>query len=171
MAASTNKPSDSDKAKQSNDSSTKVHFSEKGAYKYVKGKREPISIRINRGLYSRFKPVAQRVFGSVCRAVEIYMVTIIETAETGVHFSNTEQPINIEKIVIERNLRPRRKLVSEGEVEQEVVKTGQELGCDFCGRVPVVGRFRHLASGIEKGTCSSHATRLRNRSDWIDIQK
>lgn len=110
MASSTNKPSDSDKTKQSNDSSTKVHFSEKGAYKYFKGKREPISIRINRGLYSRFKPVAQRVFGSVCRAVEIYMVTIIETAETGVHFSNTEQPINIERIVIERNLRPRRKL-------------------------------------------------------------
>jgi hypothetical protein len=110
MASSTNKPSDSDKTKQSNDSSTKVHFSEKGAYKYFRGKRKPISIRIDPGLYKRFKPLAKHVYGSVCRAVEIYMVAIIEVIETGVHFSDTEQPIKIDKIVIERNLRPRRKL-------------------------------------------------------------
>lgn len=96
---------------------SKVHFSETCAYKYITGIREPHGIRVDTGLYLRFKPVAKRVYGSVCRAVEIYMIALIETVEKGVHFSNTDKPIHIEKIVIERNLRPRRKLIVKEEVE------------------------------------------------------
>jgi hypothetical protein len=83
------------------------------------GIREPISIRIDTGLYSAFKPLSKRVFGSTCHAIEVYMIGFVETIERGgVHFSNTVQPINIESIVIERRLRERRKL----EVETEVIE-------------------------------------------------
>ena len=53
------------------------------------------------------------------------MIALIETAENGVHFSNTvNQPIQIEKIVIERNLRPRRALeLTEETTEIKQVKT------------------------------------------------
>lgn len=97
-----------DKPKQN--SMTNVHFLENHVYKYVSGDRKPIAIRIDSGLYSRFKPLAKRVYGSVCHAVEVYITALISAVETGVYFSTTEKPINIENIVIERNLRPRRKL-------------------------------------------------------------
>lgn len=92
------------------DSSEKVHFLESGAYKYMSGERVSTGIRVDSGLYSRFKQVSKHVYGSTCRAFELYMIALIETTENGVHFSDTQQPIRIEKIVIERNLRPRRSL-------------------------------------------------------------
>lgn len=134
---------------------TKVHFSEKGAYKYVTGTRQPISIRIDTGLYSRFKPLAKRVFGSVCRAVEIHMVTIIEAVENGVHFSNTVTPINIGKIVIERNLRPRRKLEVEGE--------GAVCGFNFCNKVAVSSGV-YIAREKEFLLCEKHLLDAKNNS-------
>ena len=87
-----------------------MHFSKSAAYKYMSGKRKPISIRIDTGLYSRFKPLSKRIYGSTCKAIEIYIIALIEAAETGVHFSDTAKPIQIEKIVIERKLRERRNL-------------------------------------------------------------
>jgi len=147
------------------DSKTKVYFSKKGAYKYIEGKREPITIRIDKGLYKRFKPLAKRVYGSVCRAIEIYIVTLIEATENGVHFSNTEKPINIEKIVIERNLRSRRKL----EIEEEVYERVVLPKCGFCGKPLVVARFRHVKSGREMQACDYHTDNLRKRSDWVEV--
>jgi len=91
--------------------SEKVHFLKSDAYKYMSGERKPTGIRVDSGLYKRFKQVSKASFGSTCRAIEICMIAIIETAEKGVHFGNTvNQPIQIEKIVIERNLRTRRSL-------------------------------------------------------------
>ena len=101
------------------DGMTNVHFLENAVYKYMSGDRKPIAIRIDSGLYGRFKPLAKCVYGSVCRAAEVYMVSFILAVESGVHFSNTDRPINIGKIVIERNLRSRRKL----EVTEEVTTT------------------------------------------------
>jgi len=134
-----------------------VHFSEKGAYKYVSGVREPISIRIDTGLYARFKPLAKRVHGSVCRSIELYITTLIESVETGVHFSHTERPINIDKIVIERNLRPRRKLEFEDSFEDHEISSvveGSRDSCAVCGRPS-------FARGINKDgsrvfLCRSH---------------
>ena len=147
-----------------NDSITNVHFSERGAYKYLSGVREPIAVRIDTGLYQAFKPVAKRVYGSVCRAIEVYITTLIEATEKGVHFSNTEKPINIEKIVIERNVRVRRAL----EVEEETVVKVVEPCCDFamCSRRPLVAVFRDVESGIEKKVCSYHASNLREHPKW-----
>jgi hypothetical protein len=76
-------------------------------------------MRIDTGLYSAFKPLSKRVYGSTCHAVEVYMIGFVETIQRGgVHFSNTVQPIRIDNIVIERRLRERRKL----EVETEVTE-------------------------------------------------
>ena len=98
-----------------------MHFSEKPYPKYLTGIREPISIRIDTGLYSAFKPLSKRVYGSTCHAIEIYMIGFVETIERGgVHFSNTVQPIRIDNIVIERRLRERRKLEVETEVTERM---------------------------------------------------
>ena len=157
----------SGKPKQQDNSKTKVHFSETTAYKYMTGQREPITIRIDRGLYARFKPLAKRVYGSVCHAVEIYIITLIEAVENGVHFSNTNKPINIEKIVIERNLRSRRKL--EIEEETEVIERVALPRCDFCHKPLVIAQFKHLKSDLVKKACDFHARVLRERSDWVEV--
>jgi len=118
-------------ATPSSDSITNVHFSEQEASCYVSGVRAPIAIRIDTGVYKRFKPLAKRVYGSTCKAVETSMISIIEACEKGVHFSNTGKPIKIDKIVIERNLRPRRDLRivdCSGIVESEAWK------CQVCGK-------------------------------------
>jgi hypothetical protein len=112
---------------KTNDSMTKEHFLENAVYKYMTGQREPITIRIDKGLYSAFKPLAKRVYGSVCRAAEVYMVSFILAVESGVYFSNTDRPINIEKIVIERNLKPRRNLAFVEEEEVEEVATTRRV--------------------------------------------
>jgi hypothetical protein len=88
------------------------------------GRRKLVGIRVDEDLYKAFKPVAKRVFGSVCRPIESFMVSILALQESGVNFGST---IKIEKQIIERNLRPRRKL--EYEVEVEDVDC-----CGLCGR-------------------------------------
>lgn len=86
------------------------HFSNYIKMEWKKGKRFPISIRINDKLYAEFKTVSKQLYGSTCRAVENYMAAVVLSARQKVHFSNTQQPIQIGKIVIERNLKPRRSL-------------------------------------------------------------
>jgi len=141
---------------------TNVHFSGRGAYRYVSGDRKPIAIRIDTGLYSVFKPLAKRVYGSVCRAVEIYITTLIEAVENGVHFSNTEQPIRIEKIVIERNLRPRRNLeFSDGLAEGE--------RCLYCHKLSV-DRLRSLKDGRVYPVCGFHVQELLSSGNWSVLE-
>ena len=117
-SATAKRISETQNQKTNSPSSEKVHFLESATNKYMSGVRKPISSRRDTGLYKRYKQVAKAVYGSVCRADELYMIALIETVEKGVHFSNTmNQPIQIEKIVIERNLRPRRALEVAGEEE------------------------------------------------------
>jgi hypothetical protein len=59
------------------------------------------------------------------------MIALIETAEKGVHFSDTmNRPIQIEKIVIERNLKSRREMVLVE--EEETTKTVISKTEGFC---------------------------------------
>ena len=69
--------------------------------------RKVISIRVDSGLYKAFKPIAKAFFGSVCRPIEAFMASIITCNNKEVSFGNT---IKIEKLHIERNFKPRRKL-------------------------------------------------------------
>jgi len=155
---------------QEPDSITNVHFSGKGVPAYVSGRREPIAIRIDTGVYKTFKPLSKRLYGSTCKAVETFMVGLIEVAKTGVHFSNTTKPINIERIVIERNLgKERRRLREQG--------SGSELGevdtgrCTFCGKL-AVGLFRYRKDGRVFGLCGFHSYEFVNRQgSWECVGK
>jgi len=100
------------------DSITNVHFSEYMEMRWKDGKRLPISIRINNKLYEEFKPISKALYGSTCRAVENLMAAVVFSSNQKVHFSNTQQPIQIGQIVIERNLRPRRAFEYADSVEE-----------------------------------------------------
>lgn len=89
------------------------------------GKRVVVGVRIDEKLYEAFKPVAKLVFGSVCRPVEAFMAAVVAsnqaqqlTSKLGVNPSPT---VEIGRLVIERNVRTRRKLVVE-ETNEEVVE-------------------------------------------------
>lgn len=100
-------------------------------YSLFDGVRGVVSIRMNKALYSRFKPVARRYFGSVCRAVESYMAGVLTIANSGVNFGNT---VKIEGgLHIERNIRPRRKLVVEEKIERKktIVEEKPVVGIDY----------------------------------------
>lgn len=66
-----------------------------------------VGIRCDSGLYSAAKPVLKARFGSVCRAVESYFAAVLSCANQEVNFGST---VEIGNIVIERNIRPRKKL-------------------------------------------------------------
>lgn len=103
-----------EKTSTQSDSITGVNPSRSHGVGVWGNRRVVVGIRVDEGLYSAFKPVAQSVFGSTCRAIEAFMATIVACSSEGVNFGKT---IEIGKLVIERNLRARRRLVVEEEVE------------------------------------------------------
>jgi hypothetical protein len=86
-----------------------------------------MGIRVDSELKKQFTAVSKRIFGSTCNPIESFMAAIVATSQTGVNFGNT---VNIEKIVIERNLRARRDLEAEVNPDSSVVKDV----CVVCGR-------------------------------------
>jgi len=146
--------------KKPNDSMTKVNFSEEVAYKYVNGVRATIGFKGDLGIYNRFKQLSKRVYGSTCKAFEIYMISFISAVENGVYFCNTVNPVNVEQhIVIERNLRSRRKL----EVTEEVEVTERVVSCVVCGR-PVYARVTRKDDS-RVGLCRVHFRKEKPRLD------
>jgi hypothetical protein len=145
-----------------------VHFSENLDRKYLSGIRKPISIRIDTGLYSAFKPISKRVYGSTCNAVEVYMIGLVETVERGgVYFSNTAKPLQIDKIVIERNIRERRKLEVEREITEKPV-----LGCGVADcKKPAVSKAIWLNRNQEYWLCQEHSQMAKsNPRLWKLVQ-
>ena len=87
------------------------------------------SVRVDEKLLAEAKPILKAKFGSTCRAIEVYLSALVAT-EKGCRINgvNPSSTIEIGKLVIERNLRSRRKLV----IEEEVVETVKVRGCGFC---------------------------------------
>jgi len=141
------------------DSITKRNVFPRGAFKYVSGTRGLMGARVDLGLYRRFKTVAKAVNGSVCSALEIYMATLISAAENDVTFCYTGKPLNIEKIVIERNLRPRRRLEFRGDCELA------RCYVEGCGCV-VAGSATYLPTGVLYHCCKSHLDRYAKDPRW-----
>lgn len=142
--------------KKPNDSMTKVNFSEEAAYKYVNGVRATIGFKGDLGIYNRFKQLSKRVYGSTCKAFEIYMISFISAVENGVNFCNTVNPVNVEQhIVIERNLRARRKL----EFTEDVEVSERVVSCVVCGRSVYALVTRKDDSRV--GLCRAHFRRER----------
>lgn len=85
------------------------------------GRRVVVGVRVDEKLYKAFKPVAMLFFGSVCRPIEAFMASVISAQKVGV---NPKMTMEIGKLVIERNIRSRRKLlVEETEVTEKVMVT------------------------------------------------
>lgn len=102
------------KHKQQPHSKTSVNTTRKTGVGIWNGKRKVVGIRVDETLYLAFKPIAQHVFGSVCRPIEAFMASVIAMAEDGVNFGNT---LKIEGgLHVERNLKPRRSLVVDREL-------------------------------------------------------
>jgi hypothetical protein len=162
------KREEKEKAISSSDNKPKVHFSESAAYKYLSGKREPSSICIDTGLYSRFKPLSKRVYSSTCKAAEVYVISLIEAVKNGVHFSDTGRLIQIEKIVIERNLRERRNLELEKAEEGYV----HRKTCGFANcRNETVGKAIWLKENEEHDVCAWHLAEICSKDkSWKVIQ-
>lgn len=108
------------------DSKTNVNFSDYIKSEWKSEKREVISFRGNSELYNEFKKVSKALYGSTCRAFEFYMASVVLATRQKVNFCHTQQPIQIGKIVIERNLRPRRVFEYAGEIEQTETVTKTE---------------------------------------------
>jgi hypothetical protein len=88
---------------ENDDSSTGVNYPQS----VFSGVRKPVGFRCDVGLYSAFKPVAKAYFGSVCRPLECFMIAVLALQKEQVNFGKT---VVIDRLHIERNLRPRRNL-------------------------------------------------------------
>lgn len=115
-----------------------------------KGRRVPWAVRVDETLLNKAKPVLTAKFGSYCRSVEAWLAGLVATYKgdwtVGVNPSNT---VEIGRLVIERNLRARRKMV----VEEEVTVTVT------CGHVDCNGEA--VGSGVWRGKqplplCADH---------------
>jgi len=71
------------------------------------------SFRVDREVKKRAKPIIEALFGSICCAVESYLVSLIATYESkdlvGVHPANTPKVV-IENFILNRSLKTKRKL-------------------------------------------------------------
>ena len=110
------------KKKTNNNSQTKVNYLDYVKSSFYSGKRRTIGFKGDLGLYTRFKPISKEMYGSTCRAFESFMASTIAAYDNKVNFSLGVNPINVDQyVVIERNIRSRRKLVvDETEVKHEV---------------------------------------------------
>ena len=129
------------------------------------GARKVVGIRCDITLYNAFKPVARRVFGSVCRPIESFMASVVGLDREGdVNFGNT---FEVGKIVIERNLRSRRKLVVETkktlETETEVTHT---VGCSWCHRPAVVVLGKVGFPQRREYACEYHVEEMKSQPMW-----
>jgi len=86
--------------------------------------RVPMTVRVDAKLKLKAKSYLIRKFGSTCRGMEAIFAALLKSDEVQQDLTVYRQPttsINFEKVVIERNLRSRRKLV----VEEEEVERRQ----------------------------------------------
>jgi hypothetical protein len=113
--------------------------------------RVVMGVRVDSELKKRFKQVTKRVFGSTCNPIESFMATVVSCAESGVNFGNT---IEIDKIIIERNLRERRRFVVEDVVGGDVVECSK---CSVCGKDSYGAVTRRDGSRVF--LCKVHFTR------------
>jgi hypothetical protein len=117
--------------------------------------RVVMGVRVDSELKKQFTAVSKRIFGSTCNPIESFMATIVASAQNGVNFGTT---VEIGKIVIERNLRERRKL----EVERA------DGLCEFAGCCEVaIGRAVWLSNKREYTLCKLHLRQASaDRKNW-----
>jgi hypothetical protein len=132
-------------------------------------RRVVMSVRVDERLKKEATRVLKAVYGSTCRGIESYLAGLVATYEqqgvSGVYPSHT----SIGQLVIERNIRTRRKLETRTYEEETTERNVTVSCCDFCGKPLVIARFRHVKSGMEKNACGFDAEQLRVRDSWIEV--
>jgi hypothetical protein len=132
--------------------------------------RVATGIRADKKLYLAFKQVAIAKFGSTCRAIEPFMAAIVGTYKQeqidGASPTNTR--IDIGKIVIERNLQPRRKL-KRTHTEIDSVEIEDCCGFANCDK-PATAEATYLPTGETRKLCDTHVRLLTTEGaqsvDW-----
>jgi len=147
-----------------NDSITGVYPQRTHGFGVYSGARKVWSVRVDETLLKQAKPVLKAKFGSECRGVESWLAGLVATTKgnqlTGVYPSNT---VEIGKLVIERNIRSRRRLVEE---ETEVTET---VGCAWCHR-RAVAVFRNVDSDRSAYACDFHKGFLQQQPSWQFVE-
>ena len=153
------------KQTQFNDSITGVNPIRTHGFGLYGGRRVVWSVRVDQTLLGEAKPVLRAKFGSDCRGVEAWLAGLVATTKgeqlAGVYPSNT---VEIGKLVIERNLRSRRKLVVEEEVTESKV-----LGCSWCHK-PAVNIVQNKSTGQQAHACEFHSNFLRSQPNWESVK-
>lgn len=113
--------------KNKRDSITEVHKRPLKSALVFSGVRKPHGVRCDTGLYKVVKPILIARYGSVCRPWEAFLVAHLAAASDPVSLGNT---VVIERLRIERNVRPRRKL----DWEPYDIGFGDVDVCGVCGK-------------------------------------
>jgi len=130
-------------------------------------RRVVLSFECDEGLKKQFLSFSKRVFGSVCLPMESLMAgilsTVVESEKFGVYPSSTV-PLKFEvgRIVIERNLRPRRKLEFKEDFDETKPK------CHYC-ELDAVGDFCYCKTGKVFPLCSFHVAEFLNQGMWEEV--
>ena len=123
--------------------------------------RVVFSVRIDKRLKKDATRVLKAVYGSTCNGIETFLAGLVATYEqqgiSGVYPRNT----SIGQIVIERNLRERRK------VETVTYEASEKVSvkCHFCSS-DSVGEFRYLKTGDVYPLCGPHGKALVDSGIW-----
>ena len=132
--------------------------------------RVPMTIRVDEKLKKEGKRVLIDYFGSTCRGIESYLAGLVATYNSEQKHSVYRKPtVNIGKLIIERNLRSRRKLEEEVEVNEKVTVTVT------CGHVDCHGEA--IGSGVWKGKielplCADHYNEAEKSygNSWSELK-
>lgn len=146
------------KQTQFNGSITGVNPIRTHGFGVYKGQRKVWGVRVDETLLKQVKPILKAKYGSECRGVETWLAALVAIEQgdqmNGVNPRNT---VEIGQLVIERNIRPRRKLdpVEPVEVVERVIS------CVVCGRPVYVVATRGDESRV--GLCRQHFKLERSR--------
>lgn len=152
------------KQTQFNDSNTGVYPRRTHGLGNYGGDRVVWSVRVDSKLLEEAKPVLKQYFGSTCRAVELWLSALISTEKcsklSGVYPRNT---VEIGKLVIERNIRSRRKMVIE-ETTEEVITMAKCFVNDCLNEAVTTARYK--PEDAEYKICCIHAQEYRRDRRW-----
>jgi len=129
--------------------------------------RVVMSVRVDKKLKTAATRVLKAVYGSTCAGIETYLAGLVATYEqegiSGVYPSHT----GIGTIIIQRNLRERRKL--ETETYDGVAERTVSVTCGFNDCTE-----KAIAEGFYKGEkyllCSLHLSEIRENRFWHDVK-
>jgi hypothetical protein len=116
-------------------------------------RRSIASIRVDNSLYLDFKPIAKRRYGSVCKAFEAFMATVVALDKIpNVNISNT--------------------IVLNQKIERNLTRERRNLHFVQCERQPCkdVAEFVVVRKGKRFKMCATHAKEYRGYKETSSVE-